>query len=661
MPGDLIRHFLLVSAALFAVVAVTVYLINKYRLRQALPTIKLTPRLVSGLLIPLLVVAATSVVWQRDRAAENLRYFELSHVVGESNLLSNTFTIVDSLTATVPVSLPYTASIHLEDPSIEEIDLKIQHYLSANVVSVQTGQAVRYSLTVASPLDIAGAYQVRLVWYDKALSVLSWSDSPQWASAPTRGPDWDDQFWSRAFRTAIYEVPPGAAFARMEVRNIGTTLAMIRDLKLSAVGAYVEQHPNGARGSVAFSFDWESAMGGPIHSRGMAEHDPASAAQHGLQMRQGADWLMELFDTYNIKGTFYATGYNFLDGNTQKRTFSGDPVYKWASPKNRWSSDYWLTNKWYSDDPMGTVQSYPEWYFGDQTRALLAAGHEIAPHTFGHLYVRGSNPQELATDMDEWIAAANASGVGPASTFAFPWRSSNSLTPDFYDVLYSRGIRAVTRLYEPDLRDLFTVSAVPTYTQMLVMPDFRLEAPTANVVEEAAGEIIGLERSTQVLDEVIARRGTTSFWTHPEQLADSPDFEQVKRNWRGVVSDAAARRNQGLLWIGTVAEIIAYQRDVISVTTRLEPGFPGLGDWSLEVRNDSGHEIKGVTLTLPAEAAKVSSGSAKIASARREGDKVILSPAGQPEFPARQLVFDTLPPGITRLTIDWVDGQDPPR
>jgi len=436
---------------------------------------------------------------------------------------------------------------------------------------------------------------------------------------------------------------------------------MIQGLKLSAVGAYVEQHPYGARGSVAFSFDWESAMGGPIHSRGMTTHDPASAAQHGLQMRQGADWLMELFDTYKIKGTFYATGYNFLDGNTEKRTFSGYPLYKWASPRNGWSSEHWLTHKWYGDDPFGTVESAPEWYFGDQTRALLEAGHEVAPHTFGHLYVRGSNPEELAIDMDEWIAAADAVGVPPVTTFAFPWRSSNSLTPDFYDVLYSRGIRAVTRIYERDLRDLYTVSAVPTYTQMLVMSDFRLEAPTSNIVEEAAGEIIGLERGTQVLDEVIARRGTTSFWTHPEQLADGPDFDQVKRNWRGIVSDVAERRDRGLLWNGTVAEIVAYQRDVMSVTTKLEPGFLGLGDWTLEVRNDSGREIKGLTLTLPSEISRASSSSVQVATAKFEGDKVSVSPIGQPEFPTRQIVMDILPPGATTVTLSWAEGQEPPR
>jgi len=138
-------------------------------------------------------------------------------------------------------------------------------------------------------------------------------------------------------------------------------------------------------------------------------------------------------------------------------------------------------------------------------------------------------------------------------------------------------------------------------------------------------------------------------------------LEQVKANWEGVVLDAAARRDRGLLRIGTVTEIIAYQRDVMSVTTKLEPGFLGLGDWTLEVHNDSGREIKGLTLTLPSEVTKASSTTIQVMTARLQDDKVILSPLDQPGFPARQLVFDTLPPGVTRLALAWAEKQEPPR
>ena len=124
--------------------------------------------------------------------------------------------------------------------------------------------------------------------------------------------------------------------------------------------------------------------------------------------------------------------------------------------------------------------------------------------------------------MDEWLKAAKAQGVPPPTTFAFPWRSSNSLTADFYDVLYKRGIRAVTRVYAPDLRDLYTLGAAPVYSYMAVMPDFLLGSASTNAGEEAAGAPIGLEQGLAVIQETLARRGTTSFWNHPEQMGDPP-------------------------------------------------------------------------------------------------------------------------------------------
>jgi hypothetical protein len=406
-------------------------------------------------------------------------------------------------------------------------------------------------------------------------------------------------------------------------------------------------------------------MGGAIHSKGMEDHDPEAAAQHGLEMRQGANWLQRLFDEHNIDATFYATGYNLLDGNTQRRTFLGDPTFRWASPKNGWSSDYWLTHPWFSDDPYGTSQSHPAWYFGDQTRALRDAGHEIAPHTFAHLYVRGSNPEELAVDTDEWLRVASAAGLPQPSTFAFPWRSSNSLTADFYDVLYQRGIRAVTRVYERDMRDLYTLAAVPPYSEMALMPDFLLGAPGGETIEEAdGGQPIGTEQGLRVVLEAIARRGTTSFWNHPEWLAPGSKLDSVRETWSTVVREAASQRDTGKLWIATVADIVAFQTDIRHVSARLERGFLGVGGWKLVVRNDSGKELGGITLTMPGEVKRAVSGSAPVGFVRVTGQPGAVVPdkievVDSQEQTTRQLVFEKLQPGTTEVEIEWASGQEP--
>ena len=66
----------------------------------------------------------------------------------------------------------------------------------------------------------------------------------------------------------------------------------------------------------------------------------------------------------------------------------GDPSYKYG-PDQGWHTTWWLTNTWYSDDPYGTVQSDPAWYFGDQTDRLAAAGaRNRQPHVRAPLRAR---------------------------------------------------------------------------------------------------------------------------------------------------------------------------------------------------------------------------------------------------------------------------------
>src|SRR5688572_10690590 len=96
-------------------------------------------------------------------------------------------------------------------------------------------------------------------------------------------------------------------------------------------------------------------------------------------------------------------------------------------------------------------------------------------------------------DTDEWNSLAKEAGLPEPTTFAFPWRSSNSLTPDFYDVLYKRGSRAVTRIYERDMRDLYTLYAAPPYPDIYVMPDFLLGEREGDATENEGGEVIGAE------------------------------------------------------------------------------------------------------------------------------------------------------------------------
>ncbi len=610
--------------------------------------------------IMVLAVVAFGTYLNRAWDAQRLEQSEHQNVSSPSNLVGNPVFAMYAVSDTTPLAWTVAGTVKLDNRA--SLIVEPQSAITSSVVIVRPGASYRYNIRTEIPDSSNGnsASQVRLIWYDPSLRPLSWMDSDVWPVDFTRD--------TPSFHTGVYQAPLGATRLKVTLFNKGSNRLWASNPKLSQEGVYIEPLPNGTQGALAFSFDWESAMGGPIHSKGMEVHDRAGAAQHGLEMRQGAEWLNKLFARYTIKATFYATGYNFLDGNPERRAFSGNPTYQWAIPKYGWQSDYWLTHPWYSDDPYGTTQSDSAWYFGDQTRTLLSAGHEIASHTFGHLYVRGSNPKELATDMDEWLSAAKAIGVPAPTTFAFPWRSSNSLSADYYDVLYQRGIRAVTRLYGPDLKDLYTISAPLVYTDNIanakvyssisVMPDFLLGAPSGNAGEEAAGGGISRDEGLRAISETLARRGTTSFWQHPEQLI-SPS---VQSTWQDVVAAAAGQRDKGRLWIGTVADITAYETAAMSVTATLDNGFLGLGGWKMQVHNDSGKELSGVTVTMPGDVSKAFSKDTQVLTIYHpDPDTTRLSAPDKPQYLARQLVLPKLKPGVTTIELEWASGQEPPR
>lgn len=534
--------------------------------------------------------------------------------------------------------------------------------ISSNVISVRPGREYDYGLHLYQlPGGPTGSARVRLLWLDRGLNTISWHDSPA-LKVQHSPPDADDTI--AAWHMGSQVAPESAAGLRFEVWNLGQDGILPRGMQVSQRGVYVEPHPNGARSSLAFSFDWESAMGGLVHSKGRATHDPDAATREGLAMRDGANWLLDLFAQYKIRASFYATGYNLLDGNQERLIFSGDPTYRWATKEYGWDSDYWLTHPWFSDDPFGTYRTDPGWYFGDQTRMLLTEGHEIAPHTFGHLYVRGSSPQELAVDLDQWIAVARAAGITETTTFAFPWRSSNSISAEFYDLLYSRGIRSVTRVYEETMKDLYALGTAPvssggvvtTYNKIAVMPDFLLGRPSGSAGVDEGGESLGLDAGLAVLDESMRRRGTTSFWTHPEQLASDPSLDGERAAWEGVVRRAAEARNAGRLWISSVSDIVAFQTAAQEVTAVLEKLPDG---WRINVSNKSGRQLQGVTLTMPAEISSARSNLSLLTVALDENKATILSEVGEALFPTRQLVIPNLPVGDSAIDVEWVAGMEP--
>lgn len=527
-------------------------------------------------------------------------------------------------------------------------------------VSLGAGQSLKPYL-----IPVQGGEVYRLQFESTGPGFLDWvwTDDGHQPLKPT-----DNQLiqsWRQEWKGGSFvdnrAAPPGAVYLQL-VFTPGTTV-QLTNFALADDSIRVEPMPNYARAALAFSFDWESAMGGLIHSRGGApvpgegegggtaitnqdiSAAVADAIKRGDAMRAGANYLLDIFTRFQVKGTFYATGYNLLDGNTQQQKFVGNPTYKWANPQNGWEGGYWLTHPWYGLDPYGTAKTDSAWYFGDQTDRLNAAGQDIQSHTFGHLYVRGTTVQEFAADMDTFLQYAVVRKLPPMRSFAFPWKSSNSLTPDWYNVLVQRGFTSVTRLYDQDqmVRNLdkgnlqfdnckrtadnkvvfdafagpcntyFYLNRVKNVPQLTVLNDYQLESG-----DRSEATAYGL------INELLRRRGYGSIWTHPEGIVEPSD----QQAWLRVVQYATQKRAEGL-YVDSVTNLVQFRKDAsqVEVKTNWQDGGKKV---SLVVTNHAQNTLEGVTLTLPAQ---------------------IRQANGSAGFKGAQLLVPNLPPGQS-LTID---------
>ena len=440
-------------------------------------------------------------------------------------------------------------------------------------IAVTRGVAYRWHAEVTGPLQI----------------VATWEDA---ANHPVGHPVAASVNAGMAEASSTAPADASALRLRIHARAGGGT---VRALSVRVErGTAVERFPDFARAALAFSFDWESAMGGLIHARSnmTADGSPSVAKAEAMarDMREGARFLVALFHRYGIRGSFYATGYNLLSGNPRCEKFAGDPTYAHAGAP--WRSNYWQHHPWYGHDPCTTEARAPAWYFASATRELVRHGEEIGCHTFGHMLLRGASAAELLADLGQWTRSARALGLPPARSFSFPWTASQGVDAALFRVLRRFGFRTLVRLHQP-LPHPYELDRAPAEPDLVIFPDVYVRSTH-----------LGRSAALETIDGVLARRGVVSLWTHPHEIVESPDGETI---WREVVSRAAARRGEGL-WIAPVSEIVdfalATERVVVSSTIRG-------GRTMLWIENRSGRQLRGLTLTRPAVTGPVTVGGVR--------------------------------------------------
>jgi hypothetical protein len=270
-----------------------------------------------------------------------------------------------------------------------------------------------------------------------------------------------------------------------------------------------------------------------------------------------------------------------------------NPTFTWADHTNskKWPNDAWTTTPWFANDPYGTVQSDPIWYFGDLIPALLEAKQDIQSHTFSHFDGGLATQPEWQADLQTWRTVAHERHVPPARSLAFPWSSSAGMSYADWDALQAAGVTSVTRTKPGQLQYQLASPAdphcrpIPGHERILACPDFYLHNQAT------------ADQAITLIDHTIGVSGTIDLWAHTEEVT-SPD--QIAA-WGQVVRYAAQQRDVGALWVAPLAEITDWQAAIAeckieNVELKNQTGASVL---SFKVTNGSKRNLDGLTLTLP--------------------------------------------------------------
>jgi peptidoglycan/xylan/chitin deacetylase (PgdA/CDA1 family) len=474
-------------------------------------------------------------------------------------------------------------------------------------IQVQSNQVYcfsGYSLT-DSPLRSATRVRLAFEWYDAEQQLLA-TATTNWQPVTLWTPENPPRDWSPLQGAA--RSPADAASLRVRIEPASDDRIYLDALAVRAGGAALLTPqpdaaiatdlpqalpwPNARRAAVAFTFDWETTMGGLIHSRSVDDpnfdQDPVL---RGMRMRQGITTTLALFETYGVRATYYATGYNFLAGNTERRIFMDDPTFAWANPSNGWLSERWQTTPWFADDPYGTIASDPAWYFADLTPHLLQAGHEIQSHTFSHLYGGLADADLWQADLQTWNSVAAEQQVGPARSLAFPWSGSAGMSDANWDALERAGISSVTRLSDQTQYNLFRLDAAGIVREpdcrdlpgreggILACPDFYLTPERADL-------------AIAQIEHTVAYGGMIDLWAHTEEVVTPAQIAA----WEHVVRTAVEHPD---VWVAPLSEIADRRQAIAALEISLVPDDTGDNIQRIMLHNPGNIDLYGLTLRSP--------------------------------------------------------------
>jgi peptidoglycan/xylan/chitin deacetylase (PgdA/CDA1 family) len=509
-----------------------------------------------------------------------------------------------------------TSGVELRGPAIDgegfDVDgdgralqlIGVANYVETPPIAVRPGTSYCFTGLALTDSPLRSPTRARVVfhWQVAAYAPEGQTATSLWQPVRLWTPEAPPRDWAPLRAAAI--APPGATHLTIRVEPASDDRIYLDAMQIRQGGSAIDQAlldqipqwpltlgawPNDQRAAVSFTFDWETAMGGLVHSR--SADDPRADEDYllrAMRMRDGITTTLELFAPYDVRATYFATGYNFLNGNLERRQFLDNPTFTWATAQNGWRTDRWATTPWFADDPFGTINSDPEWYFGDLLAPLQEAGHTIQSHTFSHFFGGYVDAATWQADLLAWNAVAAERRIDPATAIAFPWSSSSGMSDANWDVLEAAGITALTRLSDQGQYNLFPLDRDGLVIsprcrwfpgregRMLACPDFYLTERSA-------------ERAITQIERALAHEGMIDLWAHTEEVVTPAQIAA----WERVVRFAA---DHPAVWVAPFDQIAAWHHGLAQVN--IVPVASDDGQ-TFQVTHTGRTDLRGVTLRVP--------------------------------------------------------------
>jgi len=248
--------------------------------------------------------------------------------------------------------------------------------------------------------------------------------------------------------------------------------------------------------------------------------------------RENFPEIISMLDEHNVPITFATVGHLFL--NSCKKG-----GHDWMQ-KIPHFDDHWRFTEgdWFDCDPYSNWEDAKHWYAPDLIKMIQNAkvNHEISTHTFSHIDFSDKNcpPQVAEDEIRASIEAMKPFNVRPES-IVFPGGTYGNT-----DVLKKMGISIYRKNTDADL-------AYPYFDEkgLLVSPTSMSFGKDHNWTSKYY-----IKLYKKYIDKAIKSGTVAHLWFHP-----SLDNWTIKNVMPEVLKYASIKRDEGLLWIGTMKEI----------------------------------------------------------------------------------------------------------